>query len=362
MTGIDARFKTRLGGFDLDATFTAPASGVTGIFGPSGGGKTTILRCIAGLTRATSGRFALDDDIWQDDTHFLKPHERPVGYVFQDARLFSHLNVAGNLDFAETRAGSGARDIRRDEIVELLGLGRLLDQSTLTLSGGERQRAAIARALLTQPRILLMDEPLSALDQNAKREILPYLENLIHAVRLPVLYVSHDIAEIERLASHLILLSDDGKVRAAGPIAQLLSDTSLPLARAPEAAVVWDVVVEGREADYDLTTCGIGGEHLFIPGDVGDAGRVRRVRIKASDVSLTRERATRTSILNIFSMRVVSAEPIGTAQMTALLALESDPAVRLLSVLTRKSWDQLDLKPGDAVFAQVKGMALADNG
>jgi len=364
MNGIEARFAVRRGSFALDTAFTAPAAGVTGIFGPSGCGKTTVLRCIAGLTRPAEGYFSLGDEVWQDRAHFLPPHQRPVGYVFQDARLFSHLSVAGNLDFAARRAKVGRTIIARETVIDLLGLEKLLARMPVHLSGGERQRVAIGRALLSQPRILLMDEPLSALDREAKREILPYLETLAHRLSLPAFYVSHDMAEIERLANHLVLLSGDGRVQAAGPIASLLADLSLPLARAPDAAVVVDLNVERYDPDYDISECRIGKARFYVPGHLGVKGQSRRIRIKASDVSLIKGLPEQSSVLNILPARVASMERMGTNQVMALLSLDEagGPDTQLLSSLTRKSWDLLDLKVGDRIFAQIKGMALADIG
>jgi len=201
---IEARFNGRLGAFRLDAAFTAPAQGITGLFGPSGCGKTTLLRCLAGLTRMR-GALRVGEAVWQDERVFLAPHRRRSAYVFQDADLFLHLNVRGNLEFGLRRAGTPIA-VAFDEVIALLNLGPLLTRSTAKLSGGERQRVAIGRALLSQPRLLLLDEPLAGLDATAKAEILPYLERLHVAVAIPVIYVSHDLAEIARLADHLMLL------------------------------------------------------------------------------------------------------------------------------------------------------------
>ena len=210
---IDARFSGQLGEFRLDVAFTAPAQGITGLFGPSGCGKTTLLRCLAGLTRMR-GTLRVSDEVWQDERVFLAPHRRRAAYVFQDADLFSHLNVRGNLEFGLRRAGTPVA-VPLDEVVALLGLEALLARSTAKLSGGERQRVAIGRALLSQPRLLLLDEPLAGLDTAAKTEILPYLERLHDAVAIPVVYVSHDLAEIARLADHLIVMKV-GHVVASG--------------------------------------------------------------------------------------------------------------------------------------------------
>jgi molybdate transport system ATP-binding protein len=203
--GLKVRLHGRLGRFELDAAFQTAPTGITALVGPSGSGKTTVLRCIAGLTRL-AGEVALDGQVWQDGGGCLPAHKRPVGFVFQDAGLLAHLSVKGNLLYAQKRAGQAGRAVAWDEVVELLGLGPLLDRSTANLSGGERQRAALGRALLSRPRILLMDEPLASLDAEAKAEILTYLERLHPALSIPALYVSHDPAEVARLADRVLTL------------------------------------------------------------------------------------------------------------------------------------------------------------
>jgi molybdate transport system ATP-binding protein len=356
---IEARFKGRLGRFVLDAAFTCPATGVTGLFGPSGCGKTTILRCFAGLTRLGDGYLNIAGAIWQDEQRFLKPYKRPVGYVFQDARLFPHLSVRGNLQYGLKRAGSAAPAITEAAVIELLALERLLPRAPAMLSGGERQRVAIGRALLAQPRLLLMDEPLSALDAPSKREILPYLEALARSLSVPILYVSHDVAEIERLADHLILMTAEGGIETAGPLGVLLTDLSLSLVRLPDPTAVIEAKIVAYDPAYDLSACDLGGAQLLVPGALGAAGIVRRLLIRASDVSLAKEMPQATSVLNILPARIVSAEAIGTGQMLVLIALDGGGG-QLLSSVTRKSWDRLALASGSAVFAQIKGVALAD--
>lgn len=215
---INAAFRGRLGNFMLDAELSLPATGVTAIFGPSGCGKTTVARCIAGLQRMADGFCAVDGEIWQNHHSFLPVHRRPIGYVFQEASLFPHLSVRRNLLFGAPKA-VGAQ-IAFDEVVDLLGLAALLDRSPHRLSGGERQRVAIGRALLSQPKLLLMDEPLAALDRATKNEILPFLERLHGRLSLPVLHISHDMAEIERFADHLVLM-EQGRVVGSGPLHSL---------------------------------------------------------------------------------------------------------------------------------------------
>ena len=361
MSQIEVSFRGDVGGFTLDAAFSTPAAGVTGLFGPSGCGKTTLLRCIAGLTRIAEGHVAVDGTVWQDATRFVPPHRRSVGYVFQDARLFAHLNVLGNLRYGQRRAATPDNPISLDRIVDVLGIEPLLGRSAAALSGGERQRVAMGRALLSQPRLLLMDEPLSAIDQDSKSEILPYLERLPAAFSIPILYVSHDLSEMERLADRLVLMSRDGRVQACGPIATLLADLSLPLARQPGSAVVLFVTVEGHDPDYDITTCRVGGARFLVPGALGLTGASRRVQVRASDVSLSTQPPQGSSVLNVLPARIVKVDAISPNQMLVLLELaEAGQPARLLSSVTRKSWDALALKPGDSIFAQVKSMALAD--
>ena len=365
MSLITALFRGRLGGFALDVRFDVPARGVTALFGPSGCGKTTVLRCVAGLTRLPDAALRVDGDVWQDGRlRFVPPHRRPVGYVFQEASLFPHLSVTDNLRYGQRRVRDVPHPVAFEDVVELLGLARLLDRPTAVLSGGERQRVAIGRALLSQPRLLLMDEPLSALDRTSKDEILPYLERLHDRLDIPVLYVSHDIAEVERLADTLVLL-EAGRVRAVGPLADLLADPVLPLARLPEAAEVLEAEVLAVDGAYGLSTVAVSGGRLFVPGVAGEPGTRRRLRILAADVSLRRTPTAEgeSSILNVLPARITGAEPTGDHLMTVFLALGADGGgAPLLARITRKSWDLLGLAPGQAVYAMIKGVALLDKG
>jgi molybdate transport system ATP-binding protein len=358
---IRAEFRGAIGKFALDAGFTAPAKGVTALFGPSGCGKTTVLRCIAGLLRI-NGVCEIDGEVWQDQNGaFLPTHKRPLGYVFQEASLFQHLSVRRNLLFgAPRRDSSGTKGaIVFDEVVELLGITRLLDRSPRNLSGGERQRVAIGRALLSQPKLLLMDEPLSALDRATKNEILPFLERLRDHLNLPVVYITHDIAEVERLADQMVLM-DKGHVIGAGPLEELQSDPSLPLAAARDAAVSFEGVVQSSEEAYGLVTLKLRGGVLTAPAPPAPVGERRRIRVIASDVSLTRETPGRSSILNVLPARIVSMKPLDTNEVVVVVALGEDGSgARLLSRMMRKSWGELGLAEGMSVYAQVKAVALA---
>lgn len=351
-----------LGNFSLDVAFKMPMRGITALFGPSGCGKTTILRCMAGLQRLP-GHFVVGEEVWQDSARdiFVRTHQRPLGYVFQEASLFPHLSVLQNLLYGARRAGnapaSDAFDF--DTIVELLGISHLLERSPVTLSGGERQRVAVGRALLSRPRILLMDEPLSALDQMTKQEILPYFERLHKSLALPVVYVSHDIGEVARLADTMVLLAK-GRVIASGPLSELQTDPSLPLIAAPDASVMLEGRVTSVDEAYALTHFTVPGGELIVPGLQGVPGTERRLRIASSDVSFTRTAATDTTILNCLPARVVSVDAHGNAaQVNLVVALGADGAgARIAARITRKSLDALALAPGVPVFAQIKSVAL----
>jgi molybdate transport system ATP-binding protein len=358
---IEATFRGEIGRFRLDAIFSAPAKGVTAIFGPSGCGKTTVARCLAGLQHLPGSFCAINGEVWQDQSTFRKAHQRPIGYVFQEASLFSHLTVRHNLLYGAPRNVHvpTAGGIAFDEVIELLGLTRLLDRSPHKLSGGERQRVAIGRALLSQPKLLLMDEPLSALDRPTKSEILPFLEQLHARLSLPVFYISHDMSEIERLADHLILMQH-GHVVSAGPLQVLQSDPSLPLAGAREAAVSLDAMVETHDAAYGLLTLRVAGGSLRVPAPAIEAGKQQRLRIAASDVSIARTAPDASSILNILPARIVSKSLLGQGEVIVVLALGADGrGTQLLARITLRSWDLLGLAEAMTVYALVKGVSLA---
>jgi molybdate transport system ATP-binding protein len=363
--GIEARFAGRLGAFALDIAFQAPARGFTAFYGPSGSGKTTLLRCIAGLNRFADGECRVNGEVWQDGERvFLPTHRRPLGYVFQEASLFAHLSVRRNLSFgAPPRAAAAARSaIGWDEVIDLFGLGRLLDRAPRDLSGGERQRVALGRALLSQPELLLMDEPLSGLDAAAKDEILPFLEKLRDRLSLPALYVTHDMAEVERLADHLVLL-ENGRAIAAGPLAELQSDPKLPLAAARGAAVSLAGTIEAVDAAFGLTTVKVRGASFVASGRPGRVGERRRLRVVAGDVSIASAQPGPSSILNVLPARILSMNEAAPNELVVVLGLGEDGAGdRILSRITRRSWERLALAVGRSVHAQVKSVALSRDG
>ncbi len=357
---IRATFRGGIGKFALDADFAVPATGATAIFGPSGCGKTSVARCLAGLQHLPGGFCAVDDEIWQDQSTFRFPHQRPIGYVFQEASLFPHLSVKRNLLYGTPRRApaSGSDGIGFDEVIALLGLAPLLERSPNNLSGGERQRVAIGRALLSQPKLLLMDEPLSALDRLTKGEILPFLERLHERLSIPMIYISHDMTEIERLADTLIFMQH-GKVVAAGPLYRLQSDPSLPLASARGAAVSLDATVESYDTAYELLTLRVAGGRLLLPASPIAASKRLRLRIAASDVSLACAAPKASSILNALPARIVAQSAAGLGEVIVVLALGPDGCgARLLARITSRSWEQLELAEGMDVFAQIKGVSL----
>ena len=359
---IRAEFHNVLGKFTLDTTFEVPAKGVTALFGPSGCGKTTVLRCIAGLIRVKDGYFDIDGEIWQDrDRTFIPTYQRPLGYVFQEASLFPHLSVRHNLLFGAPPEKPRDRPaIDFDEVVDLLGIRPLLDRSPRNLSGGERQRVGIGRALLTQPKLLLMDEPLSALDRKTKGEILPFIEELRDHFSVPIFYITHDMAEIERLADNMVLL-DKGHLVACGPLSELQSNPALPLAASREAAVTLQGVVTACDPKFGLSSVSVPGAILIAPPPpaISAIGETRRVRILASDVSLARENPANSSILNALPARVVTMRALDRYEVLVIVALGDQGAgSRLLSRMTLKSWTELALAEGQNVYAQVKYVSL----
>ncbi len=356
MKGITASFSQRNGDFSLDVSLALPGRGVTAIYGPSGSGKTTLLRCIAGLERSGGGYLSVNGEVWQDDKAgvFVPVHHRPLGYVFQEASLFAHLDVQGNLDYGLKRVPADKRRVPLDQAIELLGIGQLLDRRSDTLSGGERQRVAIARALATSPSLLLMDEPLASLDVHRKAEILPYLERLHDELDMPVLYVSHSPDEVARLADHLVLL-DKGQLLAAGPARELMTRMDLPMAHGDSAAAIIDATVSGLEPHYHLSHADVAGGRISLLNPKLQVGQRVRVRIQARDVSLTLARQEGSSVLNVFAAVVSGLSPDNPGQV--MVSLDAGGST-LLARVTQKSADALGLAPGKAVFAQVKGVAV----
>jgi len=362
MTDIEIDIRGQIGAFDLAATFQAPTSGITAIFGPSGCGKTSVLRAIAGLNPDLKGRIKIRDHIWQNDSTYLAPHKRAVGYVFQEPSLFPHLTVADNLKYGLKRSQKHGPNPDLKGLCNLLGIFHLLNRNTQNLSGGEKQRIAIARALLSKPDILLMDEPLAALDQANKNEILPYLEKLQATLSLPIFYVSHDLAEVERLADHMVLM-DSGKVTASGSLQSLITNPDLPFQKQSDVAVILKGKVAAYDADYDLTTFHIGGVPIVVPGKTSDIGQYKKLRIEASDVGLSLSAAQEgMSYLNSPNVHIQKIKPIDRARVIVQLGFEKgDMAPTLLAAITRKSAEQMELAPGQTVTALIKSISFIED-
>lgn len=350
--GITACFKLAYPGFSLDVDLTLPGHGITAFFGHSGSGKTTLLRAIAGLERVDDGRLVVGGEVWQDATGCLPTHARPLGYVFQEASLFPHLSVRANIEYGLRRAGAAESGF--DAIVDLLGISPLLGRKPERLSGGERSRVAIARALVTSPRLLLMDEPLAALDAARKAEFMPYLERLHRELNIPVLYVTHAIDEVARLADHLVLLAD-GRVQASGPTAATLTRTDLPLARGDEASAIIDGTVAVQDDVYRLTRIDCAAGPVWVSQLALPIGTAVRARVLARDVSIAIEKARETSILNLIPARVEAVVPDGPGR--ALVTVNAK-GVYLLSRITERSVALLGVRPGREVVAQIKGVAV----
>ncbi len=344
--------------FALQADLLLPAHGITALFGPSGSGKTTLLRCVAGLERAKDALVKIAGEVWQDDERrfFLPTWRRPLGYVFQEASLLDHLDVRGNLHYGLRRTGARHQQaIALEAAIGLLGIGPLMERRTSQLSGGERQRVAIARALATQPRLLLLDEPLASLDHARQREILPWLERLRNELHIPMLYVTHSASEVARLADTLVVMAH-GRVLAVGPAASVLARIDAPVILGDDAGALLDATVSERDTRWHLMRLDFAGGGLWL-GDSGlGLGRKVRLRVLARDVSLATEPPRSSSIQNVLRGAVLAVAPDAHPSQ-ALVRVQCGESV-LLARVTLRAVDALGLVPGKPVWAQVKSVAL----
>ena len=348
----------RHGDFSLVVDCELPSSGVTAIFGPSGSGKTSLLRAIAGLDKNTDNIVNFNDIGWQSKSQFMPVHHRRLAYVFQEPSLFSHLTVEGNLKYAYRRSPETERQFSPDLVAKLLSIEGLLHRDVTTLSGGERQRVAIARALCSNPQVMLMDEPLAALDRGSKRQILSVLESLSREFAVPMIYVSHSLNEVARLADHLVLMKN-GQVMAQGDIQSMLTSLNTPLARDVDAeSVVMATVIENDER-YNMSYLGSSIGQISVLNStfktVLKVGDEVRVLIAARDISITLEHQKDTSILNIFRARVDDVICDQGAQVTVRVLVNEVP---ILARITQKSLVTMALKKGDTVYLQAKSVAL----
>ncbi len=354
MTTLTLNAELNLDDFSLAVEEQIPLQAITALFGASGAGKTTLLRIIAGLQSAAKARIALNGEVWQDSNNgiFVPPHLRRAGFIFQDVRLFPHLTVAGNLEFARRRA-TDRNGPALEDVIRIFDLGNLSTRAPDSLSGGELQRVSIARALLRNPSLLLMDEPLSALDAKRKAEILPYIEQLPERFGLPVLYVTHNVDEVARLASRIVLLSQ-GRVVARGDAAEVLARTDLkPLAdHLDPGAVLETTVVEHLGG---MATLGVGSQRLRVPGISVDSGHDVRIRIQARDVALAIQQPQGLSIRNVLDARILSIEQSGDMLAEVLLDVGGQ---HLRSSITQEAAEELGLHQGMAVYALIKSVAI----
>lgn len=356
--GLDIHVRLARVGFELDLELSLPSQGVVGVYGPSGSGKTSLLRVLAGLERPSPGLVSWRGQCWQDASRgrFLPPYRRPVSLVFQQGGLFPHLSVARNLRYGMRRMAAAIRSEDFERIVALCDLGPLLARSTVNLSGGEQQRVALARALLTRPELLLLDEPLAAVDRERRADILAFLQRLQQDMDLPMIYVSHQLEELAQLADTLLLL-ERGQQRALGPTAELLSQLDSPLAHEPMAESLLSGIVVEYEANYGLCWLDVAGGRLALLAPAAEIGKRLRVRVHARDVSLCLQPPQATSILNVLPAVVAQIAPHGAGQVNLRLDVHGNS---LLARITRKSCEQLGLRPGLALYAQIKAVALVD--
>jgi len=357
--------------FELNVDVQLPATGITVLFGPSGSGKTTLLRCVAGLEKAPHGRVALEQAeqplqphfVWQDQTRgvWVPTWKRDLGYVFQEASLFEHLNVLQNVRYGLKRCHKPGGTQALEQAIELLGINHLMDRPIASLSGGERQRVAIARALATQPRLLLLDEPLASLDPARRQDILPWLEHLRDALHIPMLYVTHSMDELVRLANHVVVLSQ-GRVQQSGPLQQVLTELNTPLAQGDEAATLITGSVDQIDTAWHLARVAFTGGSIWLRDDGFAQGQTLRLRVLAKDVSLSTVQPQHTSIQNLLPCTVESVTP-DTHPSQALVWLRCGPDSAaaqdvLLARITRRAVQDLQLQAGSSVWAQVKSVAL----
>ena len=352
---FNARLAIQHADFKLDVDLKLPTHGVTAIFGPSGSGKTSLLRAIAGLDRPDQGQINFNGQIWQADKDFLAPHKRPIGYVFQESSLFDHMNVQKNLDYGQKRAATPLNDNEREHIIDLLDLRPLLSRQPDQLSGGERQRVAIARALLPGPELLLMDEPMASLDFARKKEILGLLERLKSDLKIPLLYISHNIDEVTRLADHLVIL-ENGRATHQGPLQEILSRHKVLNRMSDEPFTLLFGQVTTACTSHLLTEVSIGDALIQIPCQAVEKGQEIRLHLYAKDVSIALNKPEHTSVLNILECGIDAIDEATTdGQCLIHLSLQN---TRLQARVSAYSCRELGLQTGMKVFAQIKAVSI----
>lgn len=341
--------------FSIEAEFDIPSRGVMGIFGHSGSGKTTLLRCIAGLEKDAQGHIEINGQTWLSGTQNLSSQDRNIGYIFQESRLFPHLSVQANLDYGTKRCSAqNTTSLDRDQLFELLNIGHLLERKPHQLSGGEKQRVAIGRALLKNPQIMLLDEPLASLDYKRKQEILPFLDRLHEELSIPMLYVSHSMEEVSRLCDY-ILVMEQGRVQFNGSLHDALISPESPLSRAENAAAVLEGSVAKQEKDFQLSTVQTSNGNRIVVQGLVEIGKHVRIRIQATDISLCKTAATDSSILNVIQGTISAIIEEHDAHI--LLQINSQNDI-LLTRISRKSYQQLGLDLNQSVYMQIKAVSI----
>ena len=353
--GVEIDLRIDFGQFSLDVDLQLPGRGVSVLFGQSGSGKTTLLRCIAGLDRAR-GRVIVRGEAWQDGRYFVPAHKRPMGYVFQEASLFAHMTVRKNLMYGVKRLKQPANEAQIEHCIDLLGIGHLMDRRPARLSGGERQRVAIAQALAMNPRMLLMDEPLAALDDARKREILPYLQRLHDELDIPLLYITHSLEELTQLADHVVIL-EQGRVAASGPVEQVLSGFDASISRGEYAGALLNARIRESDERHHLVRAEFAGGHLWIRDADHATGDAVRLRVLARDVSITLEAHGQSSILNQLPATVDAFADSDHPAIKLVRVKVGDS--QLLCRMSARSLEALALEPGKPVWVQIKTVALA---
>jgi molybdate transport system ATP-binding protein len=360
MNRLVARFDVTYPDFRLQVDLDVPATGVTAVFGPSGAGKTTLLRCLSGLERSPNGFMRLGDQVWQDESQgvYVPIARRSVGYVFQEPRLFPHLKVRSNLQYGLKRTPTADRRLTLERVADILGINHLLDRRPGTLSGGEKQRVAIGRALLTSPRLLLLDEPLAGLDLARKREILSFITRVHRELAIPIMYVSHAVSEILQLADRVVLLKE-GRIVMVGTVNDMLSSVHLSeMSGARQLGAVIETRVASHEPEFGLTRLAFSHQSLYVPLQALEIGAPLRVHVHARDVALALgPPATPISVLNVLEATVAEVRDGQGASADITL----DVGCVLVARITRKSLTTLNLQSGQRVWAYIKTVALSED-